>query len=77
MCPGLVKSLHCKCFDHENYGDWKLRGPCRDPVVFMVKTFSVSKLACLKKNVQIGPFSCPTQKVYFDDLDSKTKVESV
>ena len=22
--------MHCKCFDHKNYSDWKLQGPCRD-----------------------------------------------
>ena len=25
--------VHCKCFDHKNYGDWKLQGPCRDPAI--------------------------------------------
>ena len=27
-CRGI--HVHCKCFDHKNYGDWKLRGPCRE-----------------------------------------------
>jgi hypothetical protein len=38
-----------KCFDHKNYGDWKLRGPCRENLHYLwkravriaVKTFAV------------------------------------
>ena len=29
--------LHCKCFDHKNYGDWKLRGPCRENLHYLCK----------------------------------------
>ena len=29
--------LHCKCFDHKNYGDWKLRGPCRENLHYLWK----------------------------------------
>ena len=28
---------HCKCFDHKNYGDWKLRGPCRENLHYLWK----------------------------------------
>ena len=27
--------LHCKCFDHKNYRDWKLRGPCRENLHYL------------------------------------------
>ena len=26
----LAIMVHCKCLPHENYGDWKLWGPCRE-----------------------------------------------
>ena len=29
--------LHCKCFDHKNYGDWKLRGPCKENLHYLLK----------------------------------------
>ena len=29
--------LHCKCFDHKNYRDWKLRGPCRENLHYLWK----------------------------------------
>ena len=29
--------LHCKCFDHKNYGDWKLQGPCRENLHYLWK----------------------------------------
>ena len=32
-----TKSVHCKCFDHKNYGDWKLRGPCRENLHYLWK----------------------------------------
>jgi hypothetical protein len=30
-------ALHCKCFDHKSYGDWKLRGPCRENLHYLWK----------------------------------------
>ena len=29
--------LHCKCFDHKNYRNWKLRGPCRENLHYLWK----------------------------------------
>jgi hypothetical protein len=29
--------IHGKCFDHKNYGDWKLRGPCRENLHYLWK----------------------------------------
>ena len=29
--------LHCKCFDYKNYGDWKLQGPCREHLHYLLK----------------------------------------
>ena len=29
--------VHCKCFDHKNYGDWKLRGPCMENLHYLWK----------------------------------------
>ena len=29
--------LHCKCFDHKNYGDWKLRALCRENLHYLWK----------------------------------------
>ena len=29
--------LHCKYFDHKNYGDWKLQGPCRQNLHYLWK----------------------------------------
>ena len=26
----LISTIHCKCFDNKNYGDWKLRGKSHD-----------------------------------------------
>ena len=33
----LLFIVHCKCFDHRNYGDWKLRGPCRENLQYLWK----------------------------------------
>jgi hypothetical protein len=30
-------TLHCKCFDHKNYGEWKLQGPCRENLHYLCK----------------------------------------
>jgi hypothetical protein len=38
IIPRLHK-VHCKCFDHKNYGDWKLWGPCRDPAISSPRCF--------------------------------------
>jgi hypothetical protein len=27
--------VHCKFLPHENYGDWKLRGPCRENLHYL------------------------------------------
>ena len=32
-----VLLVHCKCFDHKNYGDWKKRGPCRENLHYLWK----------------------------------------
>ena len=29
--------LHCKCFDHKNYRDWKMQGPCRENLHYLWK----------------------------------------
>ena len=29
--------LHCKCFDHKDYGDWKLQGTCRENLHYLWK----------------------------------------
>jgi hypothetical protein len=31
------KLVHCKFLPHENYGDWKLRGPCRENLHYLWK----------------------------------------
>ena len=31
------KKIHCKCFDHKDYGDWTLRGPCRENLYYLWK----------------------------------------
>ena len=33
----MTKTPHCKCFEHKNYGDWKLRGPCRENLHYLWK----------------------------------------
>ena len=33
----VYKGVHCKCFDHKSYGDWKLRGPWRDNLHYLWK----------------------------------------
>ena len=36
--PSIMSSiLHCKCFDHKNYGVWKLRSPCRENLHYLWK----------------------------------------
>ena len=39
LSPLFIISIvpHCKCFDHKNYGDWKLRGPCRENLHYLWK----------------------------------------
>ena len=29
--------VHCKCFDHIDYGDWKLQGICRENLHYLWK----------------------------------------
>ena len=31
------KYIHCKCFDHKNYSDWKLQGTCRENLHYLWK----------------------------------------
>jgi hypothetical protein len=33
----LIVFLHCKFLPHENYGDWELRGPCRENLLYLWK----------------------------------------
>ena len=33
-----LQNPHCKCFDHKNYADWKLRGPCREDLHYLWKS---------------------------------------
>ena len=38
VCIGFDDStLHCKFLPHENYGDWELRGPCRENLHYLWK----------------------------------------
>jgi hypothetical protein len=35
--PIMNYELHCKFLPHENYGDWELRGPCRENLHYLWK----------------------------------------
>ena len=34
---GSSPSIHCKCFDHKDYRDWKLQGTCRENMHYLWK----------------------------------------
>ena len=43
--------LHCQCFHHKNYGDWKLQGPCRENLHYLWKR--AVRIAGKPRNCQI------------------------
>ena len=43
----MITLLPCKFLPHENYGDWKLRGPCRENLHYL-----------WKRAVRIAGFPC-------------------
>ena len=49
--PVLV--VHCKCFDHKNYGDWKLQGPCRENLHYLRKR--AVRIAGFPRNCGVFP----------------------
>ena len=51
---------HCKSFDHKNYGDWKLQGPCRENLHYLWKRavrIAGKPCNCMETPQLLQPFS--------------------
>ena len=48
-----IDQVHCKYFDHKNYGDWKLRGPCRENLNYLWKR--AVRIAGFPCNCRVSP----------------------